>query len=125
MNTIRGQILGMLPDGRRVSRYRESETFTMVFDAPWNPAIFLEHQFGSSVEPEDALGKVITLTGSMSEAQALPCAEYLRQTWPATGTHILYAIKDSLQKRKQVTSKQPHSKTAAMQGGLTTTRVPS
>ncbi|KAK0751264.1 hypothetical protein B0T18DRAFT_319853 [Schizothecium vesticola] len=107
MNTIRRQILAILPDRRRVSRYRESETFTMVFDAQWNPATFLEHQFGGSVEPEDVLGKVITLTGSMSEAQALPCAEYLRQTWPATGTHILDTIEKSLQKRKQVTRSLP------------------
>lgn len=36
-----------------------------------------------------AMEEAITLTGSLIDAQALPCIEYLRQTWPLSGEYIL------------------------------------
>jgi len=35
------------------------------------------------------IARTITLTGSATDAQALPCEMYLRQTWPASGSNIL------------------------------------
>lgn len=106
MDVIRSQILKTLPERRHVSRYVESETFTMVFNATWDLAEFLITQYETSYQPENVLGKVITLTGSISDAQALPCSEYLSQTWPATGHHVLEVISRSFQIDKQVTSKR-------------------
>jgi hypothetical protein len=106
MHVIRSQILKILPERRHVSRYVESETFTMVFDVTWDLAEFLMDQYGTSYQLENVLGKVITLTGSMSDAQALPCSEYLSQTWPVTGLHVLEVISRSFQTGKQVTGKE-------------------
>jgi len=38
------------------------------------------------------LGSVITLSGSAIRTQATTCAEYMRQTWPASGVENLNLI---------------------------------
>jgi len=93
MVQVRSTILGALPSQLHVSRRLESKVFTALLRVPWNPAEFIRQQFpDSETGPDDLLVRVITLTGHMSNAQALPCSEYLQQTWPETGLHILTAI---------------------------------
>ncbi|KAK3944432.1 hypothetical protein QBC46DRAFT_404341 [Diplogelasinospora grovesii] len=47
------------------------------------------------------IADVITLTGSSTDAQALTCEQYLRQTWPATGGHFLRALQGVLRDRAE------------------------
>jgi hypothetical protein len=52
--------------------------------------------------PAEGLSKIITITGTRRDAQALTCRQYLTQTWPVTGhrmiTHIEAMLGTSWQK---------------------------
>jgi hypothetical protein len=49
-----------------------------------------EQQYKES--PSEALERVITLTGSANDAQTTTTGEYLSQTWPATGKHVMLLV---------------------------------
>lgn len=105
MMTIRRRILQQLPQTRHLSRQTESETFSIVLRAPWDPLAFLRDQYEGPQDPGELLGRVITLTGSMGDAQALPCSEYLSQTWPTTGPHMLAAVTEALETGEKASSR--------------------
>ncbi|KAK2605968.1 hypothetical protein QQS21_003594 [Conoideocrella luteorostrata] len=46
------------------------------------------------VESGDVIGIALTLTGSLEDVQALPCAQYLTHIWPSTGQQTLQLMKD-------------------------------
>lgn len=56
----------------------------------WPLSNFLKEQYPS--EEHLQLDSVITITGSEIDAQALTCAEYMRQVWPTTGLETLRAL---------------------------------
>ncbi|KAJ5984630.1 hypothetical protein N7481_006729 [Penicillium waksmanii] len=93
MEAIRKKIITSLPSSHRLSRRLSAEAYTVTYVVQWNPLDFLDEQ-GYQEEPGEALKGVITLTGSSEDAQALSCAQYLCQTWPSTGGHILQLIMD-------------------------------
>jgi len=112
MMAIRQRILGRLRQKQHVSRHSESETFQMVLSATWDPIAFLRDQYEEgSGPPGELLGRVITLTGSMDDAQALPCSEYLSQTWPETGPHILAVVTASMQTDSNISSRSAEQQT--------------
>lgn len=78
---------------RKVSSRNAPEAITAYLAADWDPVAFLRHQFGESAIP---LGRTITLTGSATDAQALPCGMYMRQTWPASGPGLLRILQRGL-----------------------------
>ena len=97
MVQVRSFILNALPSQLHVSRRLESKVFTAMLRVPWHPAEFIRQQFpDSETGPDDLLGRVITLTGHMSNAQALPCSDYLQQTWPESGSYILTAMAEAI-----------------------------
>lgn len=74
----------------RVSSKRPSDILMLKLRVDWHPATFLREEFSiSQGSLGQLLGKTITLTGSATDAQALPCESYLRQTWPASGPDVL------------------------------------
>lgn len=88
---------------RSISRRRASESYSMIFVAEWNPTIFLQEQFPNSTSDLGRLlGEVLTLTGSVTNAQMLPCAEYMRQTWPSTGSTLMKLLKTAVVFKKLV-----------------------
>lgn len=91
MEIIRSQIIESLPSSNRVSRKRPPETYKMTFVLEWDPLEFVDEQ-GYQEEPQKAVRIAITLTGSATDAQALACSQYLRQTWPSTGEHVIQLI---------------------------------
>ncbi|KAJ5364559.1 uncharacterized protein N7496_010272 [Penicillium cataractarum] len=93
MESIRKKIITSLPSSHRLSRTLSAEAYTVTYVVKWNPLDFLDEQ-GYQEEPGEALKGVITLTGSSEDAQALSCTQYLCQTWPSTGGHILQLIMD-------------------------------
>lgn len=93
MKSIRKRIITSLPSSHKLSRRLPAEAYTVTYVVQWNPLDFLDEQ-GYQEEPGEALKGVITLTGSSEDAQALSCAQYLCQTWPSTGGHILQLIMD-------------------------------
>ncbi|KAL6798478.1 hypothetical protein J3E68DRAFT_449393 [Trichoderma sp. SZMC 28012] len=93
MEEIRQKIISSLPHARNISKSRSSESFQMTFLINWDPAHFLqEQQYEESLD--EAIERAITLTGSAKNAQALTTLQYLRQTWPTTGEHVLQLVKD-------------------------------
>ncbi|RYO94041.1 hypothetical protein DL766_004096 [Monosporascus sp. MC13-8B] len=95
METIRQRITHSLPSTHRVSRKTPSEVYKTMFELDWDPLSFLEKQ-QYEAEPLDAVERVITLTGSCQDAQALTCAQYMSQTWPLMGELTMQLVKDVL-----------------------------
>jgi hypothetical protein len=92
MEAIRDKILVSLPTSHKVSKHRSAEAYKATFEIEWDPLAFITEQ-GYVEEPAEALERAITLTGSTKHAQALTCAQYLLQTWPTTGRHIVRLVK--------------------------------
>lgn len=86
-------ILDFLNQSLNPSRHRSAEGCNVTFMIEWDPKIFIRSQRYSE-RPEHAIEKAITVTGSITNAQALTCRQYLCQTWPSTGLGILLLVKD-------------------------------
>ncbi|KAE8137306.1 hypothetical protein BDV38DRAFT_88339 [Aspergillus pseudotamarii] len=77
---------------REVSRRMAPETLNITFHVEWK----LPKDQAYPTSPDYALGSFVTITGSASDAQALSCSEYLRQTWPTTGIKVLDLVQQVL-----------------------------
>lgn len=95
MEDIRQTILSSLKASQKISRSRSAEAFRTTFLINWDPIAFLKEQLYEE-SLEEAIDKVITLTGSAKNAQALTTLQYLRQTWPITGECVLQLVKNVL-----------------------------
>ncbi|KAL2824352.1 hypothetical protein BDW59DRAFT_162455 [Aspergillus cavernicola] len=93
MEAIRKSIVTSLPSSNKISRKTAAEAYIVTFVTDWNPLAFVKEQ-GYKEDPDEAVETTITLTGSANDAQALTCAQYLLQTWPSAGGHIMKLVKD-------------------------------
>ncbi|RYP58420.1 hypothetical protein DL769_008959 [Monosporascus sp. CRB-8-3] len=93
LEAIRREIIKSLPSSHVVSRKKPAEAYKMTFVVEWNPLAFVIDQ-GYEEEPDEAIGIAVTLTGSATDAQALTSAQYLRQTWPTVGEHIIRLVRE-------------------------------
>ena len=66
--------------------------FSVAVRVNWDLQVFLAEEF----DPEDDISSILTITGGTSRAQALPCGEYMCQTWPQSGSNTLLALKHAL-----------------------------
>jgi hypothetical protein len=92
---LRNKVLYSLRSARRekkMSRARPTESHRIVFELDWDPRSFVEEQ-GYDEKPEDAIGMAITLTGSTQDCQAMTTSQYLSQTWPSVGSHMMQIIR--------------------------------
>ncbi|EHK40431.1 hypothetical protein TRIATDRAFT_181285, partial [Trichoderma atroviride IMI 206040] len=89
---IRKTIIDYLPKSQRVSRSEAAKRFTLTFTADWDPGSFLQEQEYTE-SPERAVERAITITGSKVDAQAATTTQYLSQTWPSSGIHLLHVMK--------------------------------
>lgn len=104
MGIIRRNILHILPSSQKVSRNSAAQAYKMTFEIDWDlPAFFKEQEYIE--EAHDVIERVIVLTGSEKDAQALTCAQYLLQTWPSTGEQIMWLLKGVLRNERQNTCK--------------------
>ena len=62
----------------------------------WDVLGFMKDQFSDDEYPNTILGSVVTITGSVHQAQATTCAEYVKQNWGAHGSRILDTLQDAL-----------------------------
>lgn len=97
MREIGQKLLECLPLSPRISRRRSAESFKVKCTVSWDPITFLITQ-EYTPQPATAFETAITLTGSNRIAQALPCGQYLSQTWPSTGEQIMGLIKGLIRK---------------------------
>jgi len=93
---IHQDIYDVFEHSRYVGEQKASERCQMYFATDWNPTEFLTEQFGSQCDIGRLLGESLTLTGTATDAQILPCSEYLSQTWPTTGPKFLELLKKAL-----------------------------
>lgn len=75
----------------------------ITFRAPCTLREFLEERHDGAGKPGQALARAVTLTGTTSDAQALPCSEYVNQTWPVSGKHVLATISEAMDTESQAT----------------------
>ncbi|RYP32296.1 hypothetical protein DL767_005271 [Monosporascus sp. MG133] len=93
LEAIRREIIKSLPSSHIVSRKKPAEAYKMTFVVEWSPLAFVIEQ-GYEEEPDEAIGIAVTLTGSATDAQALTSAQYLCQTWPTVGEHIIRLVRE-------------------------------
>lgn len=64
----------------------------IIFSMDWDILGFLKEQ--KYPEHSDSIERVITITGTCDDGQALTLAQYLTQTWPSIGPIMLKMIKN-------------------------------
>ena len=87
---IREKVLPLLPSTNLVSIH------TVTLYVHWELEEYLDRDFDAN----DVIDDMLTLTGEVPYAQGLPCAAYVKQSWPRTGAATLAAIKSALQRGK-------------------------
>lgn len=92
--SVREEVLQALPKTRKLQS-RCIPAFEVVFEVLWPLRSFLSQQFPDMTKPD--IHRVITITGSIRDAQALTCEQYMIQTWPCTGVHLLGLLQRLLQ----------------------------
>lgn len=113
-SSIAEDILRKLVSKGKVSRKNPVESHRAVFTVDWNPLAFLEEQ-DYEEEWSEALAGAITLTGCASFAQALTCAEYMRQTWPCSGLSTLHAFQHIVKRSQDGHTTREYSFSAIVQ----------
>lgn len=88
LDNIHKEISRTLPVASKFSIQRQPDAVTLLFMLDWDPAAFILKQEYSE-DPTMAMERAITLTGSLTDAQALSCIQYMRQTWPSNGEYTL------------------------------------
>lgn len=78
------------------SSWDETRMIEMEFQVDWDLMGFLQDQnYGTSLE--FALEDAITITGSLDgAAQALSCLDYMTQTWPSSGSHLMRILQKAV-----------------------------
>jgi hypothetical protein len=67
----------------------------MIFSMNWDVLVFMEEQKYPS-EYSDSVERIITITGTCDDGQALTFAQYITQTWPSIAAIILKIIKNAI-----------------------------
>ncbi|PYH91989.1 hypothetical protein BO71DRAFT_432334 [Aspergillus ellipticus CBS 707.79] len=98
-HAIRDGLFKILPVSKSVSRKRAPQLYTVLFRISWDPHMFVKEQ-GYCGNQSEAVASTITLTGSVEDAQALRCVDYLKQTWPGSGEQIMQLVKGVLSLKK-------------------------
>lgn len=88
MEIIRKEIAHAFPSSRQVSRKKVAGDFYVAFQVGWDPLAFIAEQ-EYPAQPGDSVLNALTITGPNTEAQALPCSQYIYQTWSVTGKLIM------------------------------------
>jgi hypothetical protein len=97
MELIKFRIMSSLFRWRAIPDAEEPITYTTTFQLAWDLDSFFKEQLYHG-ELDEVLDRVITLTGSLEDAQAMICGQYLSQTWPSNGQSVLDLLKVVLRK---------------------------
>ena len=80
-----------------LKRLAPSKTQNAIFKVAWDLLAFIGEQEYPSSEG-NIIERVITISESARDAQALTCTQYMEQTWPTTGVDLLQAISSAISK---------------------------
>lgn len=92
MEAIRHSILHSLNARNRANL---DGTYEAHYVISWSPLEFLRKQSYQKGENQ-AIGEVITVTGSAVDAQAMTCAQYMNQMWPLSADETLGALQAAM-----------------------------
>lgn len=84
--------LQVQPPLRRMSTRGPPASVSMTFYLDWSPIylkIMLMHDLGITTSFAEVLPKILCLTGSLDQAQAVTIEDYMDQTWPQTGRAVI------------------------------------
>ncbi|KAI0890573.1 uncharacterized protein GGS22DRAFT_15409 [Annulohypoxylon maeteangense] len=95
LDEIRSQIRQTVPPAMPLVRGKFPGYITIKYILDWDILGFL-HSQEYNPSTADVIAKVITLTGSSMDAQALSCRDYMVQIWPSTGCKTLAVLQNSL-----------------------------
>ncbi|KAH0538907.1 hypothetical protein FGG08_004498 [Glutinoglossum americanum] len=70
----------------------EPNILCATYQVSWEVKSFMADEF----PPGQLLGPVVTLTGSIKDAQAATCMDYMKWRWPETGPILLHAIERAI-----------------------------
>jgi len=91
MADIRSTTLNSINISKEITRRSPGQTFKILVDIDWDCFRFIQESYSDG--KIDAVDKTLTITGSAEDAQCLPSAEYIAQTWPGTQQAFLSAVK--------------------------------
>ena len=95
MGDIKCEVMSHLKQPVKASRRAPPKLFRVVLELDWRPSDFFREQEYKE-KPKDVVDIAITLTGSSYNAQALRCADYMRQTWPSSGQDTMRLVRNVL-----------------------------
>ncbi|KAI1501361.1 hypothetical protein F5X99DRAFT_418586 [Biscogniauxia marginata] len=81
------------------------QTSIVTYTVDWDIMAFLHEQDYTTLDFE-AVVEAITLTGTLTEAQALSCRQYIKKVWPLSGLQTLHFVQQLL--RNGGSSKCPY-----------------
>lgn len=93
---VREEVLQRFPNIRQVRLSTQSLRFRALFHVKWPLRAFLKDQRLSD-SCSRSIAYIITLTGTVSNAQALTCEEYMNMVWPTTGIHLIKLIEEVIE----------------------------
>jgi hypothetical protein len=79
------------PPSRAVSKKSRLLSHCVTFEVDWDPITFIKEQCYDE-DPQDAIARAITLTGTATEAQAALPAQYIGETWPFFGEFTMRLV---------------------------------
>ncbi|KAJ5538344.1 purine and uridine phosphorylase [Penicillium frequentans] len=94
-DAIRAQILESIPLTWTMGRHDKPKIYQTTFTINWNPVAFVREQ-GYDQDNDGYLGKMITITGSRIDAQAMTSLQYIHQTWHSYGAQIIQIVEATL-----------------------------
>lgn len=86
-----GKTIHMPRQRQRISRNRDPQIYIAHFKIGWDPVAFLDQEF-SERRSRELISQIITVTGDSDNFQALPCQDYMIQTWPLAAPDFLALI---------------------------------
>ena len=93
LSNIKTDIVSLLPMQGKMSRKKQLEPCRITFLIEWDPFDFFRQQ-AYRESPAEALNAAITITGTLHDAEALTCSQYLLRTWPTTGQCVLSVLSE-------------------------------
>lgn len=91
-------------EGRKALKSQQpTRAYQVTFVVDWDSQAFTSQTGLRGRDESDSgvieLGKMLTLTGVVEDCQALTVSQYLSQTWPTTGQHVLDLIQAVIEAR--------------------------
>ncbi|KAF4443145.1 hypothetical protein F53441_11544 [Fusarium austroafricanum] len=83
------------PPFHKIGTSRPSTSVEMTYSLPWDLLGFMQSS-GISRPFAKALPNILCLTGNWDQAQALTVAEYMKQTWPQSGSTVITRLQELL-----------------------------